>query len=437
MFNTGRLNKCIVALFFLFTVYLVALLIGPRQPDDTERKLCQVNVYLKKPFGITMDCDAPDFLKGANDLRELLHPRAVRQSRPGLIFLAKFVSDIVRPLTNILMEHMNPTSPIRGSLKFEKTAMADMPAPFLSYAILNFLFLCAAFLLAKQVITNRKIVFSAACALLMLAFNDVIKVYFYSPHTQIFNIFLPVLLVWTVQKIRNDDFFKTFHMYSLMVCSGYGLICYGTFILVPIVAVATEIFRRKFVNSNLTVTSEDIKRVIIFAVLFSLPMLLWSAYVISLNGKIFFYEAETCDQFTWILAVYHEKGILGIITRWLNNFYSVLRCGDRFIPVTLALLAVSFGFLKKKSLTINLQLRNLAVTCFLVAFLFATFFSFQGISVYRLSIVIFIPVWIWIAALNQYIEENLVNIGMYKKVFFSLVLVQCVYTVLNTHCCGG
>ena len=213
-------------LYFLLMVYLMALLVGPRQPDDLERKRCEVNVYLKKPFGVTMDCDAPDFLKGASDLKKLLHPKAVRQSRPGFIFLSSCVSDIVRPLTDIFVKEINPTSPITGSQDFQKTAMQDMPAPFLSYAILNFLFLCFAFVLAKQVVTSGNIAFSAACALLTLPFNDVIKVFFYSPHTQIFNIFLPVLLIWTIHKIYNEGLFAKPQMYILMALSGYGLTCH-------------------------------------------------------------------------------------------------------------------------------------------------------------------------------------------------------------------
>jgi hypothetical protein len=113
----------------------------------------------------------------------------------------------VRPLTDVLVKQINPTSPTTRTQEFQQKGLTEFPAPFLSYAILNFIFLCVAFVLAKQVVTHTQIAFTAACSLLMLAFNDVIKVFFYSPHTQIFNIFLPVFLVWAAYKVYNEDFF--------------------------------------------------------------------------------------------------------------------------------------------------------------------------------------------------------------------------------------
>lgn len=420
--------------FFLFfpllIVYLVALLVGPRQPDDLERKRCQINVYLKKPFGVTIDCDAPDFLETASDLKKLLHPEAVRQSRPGLIFLAKCVSDVVRPLTDILVKQINPTSPTTRTQEFQQKGLTEFPAPFLSYAILNFIFLCMAFVLAKQVVTNIQIAFAAASALLMLAFNDVIKIFFYSPHTQIFNIFLPVLLIWTAHKIYNEDFFKKPQMYLLMALSGYGLTCYGTFLLLPVVAIATEAIRRKLEGSKL-LNLCDIKRIAIFAVLFCAPMLLWSAYVISINGKIFFYEAEVCGQFTWIKTVYPEKGIITLLTQWITNFYKVLSYGLKFVPITVVLGIVSFGFFKKYKLSLSIKLKKLAVICVCMSVLYTIFFAFQGYFSSRLSMVIFVPAWIWIAALNQHIEDSGKKTCLYQKIFFAFILGQGIYTVLN------
>lgn len=433
MLNIQGAPKYFSLLFCLLLVYLIALLVGPRQPDDIERKRCQINIYLKKPFGVTIDCDAPDFLETASDLKKLLHPEAVRQSRPGFIFLAKYVSDIVRPLTNVLVKQINPVSPTTRTQEFQQKGLTEFPAPFLSYAILNFIFLCMAFVLAKQVVTTGQIAFAAASCLLLLAFNDVIKVFFYSPHTQIFNIFLPVLLVWTSHKIYNENFFEKPQMYLLMVLSGYGLACYGTFLLLPIVAVATEVIRRKLENNKLSLTMNDIKRVTGFAILFCAPMLLWSAYVISINGKIFFYEAEVCGQFSWIKTIYSERGIIALFTQWVTNFYTALSYGFKFIPITLILGAVSLGFLKKYKLSISLKLCKLAILCGCISFLYTVFFAFQGYFSSRLSVVIFVPVWIWIAALNQHIQDSGKNTCVYQTIFFALILGQGIYTVANNN----
>ncbi len=437
MTNTSRLPQYFLPLFCLLIIYLTGLLIGPRQPDDLERKRCQINVYLKKPFGVTIDCDAPDFLETASDLKKLLHPEAVRQSRPGFIFLAKCVSDVVRPLTDVLVKQLNPTSPTTRTQEFQQKGLTEFPAPFLSYAILNFLFLCFALVLAKQIVTRGKLAFSAACALLTLAFNDVIKVFFYSPHTQIFNIFLPVLLIWTAHKIYNENLFNKPQMYLLMAFSGYGLTCYGTFLLLPVIAIAAELLRRKFADHQLNLSASDLRRVTVFAALFCAPMLLWMAYVISINGKVFFYEAQVCGQFSWMQSTYQEKGILALLVQWVANFWTALQSGLKFVPITLALVGVSLGFLRQGKLSISLRLRKLAIFCSLISLLYTIFFAFQGYFASRLSLVIFVPVWIWIAALNQHIEETAQNPKLYQKIFASLILIQGVYTVFNSHGFGG
>lgn len=220
-------------------------------------------------------------------------------------------------------------------------------------------------------------------------------------------------------------------MYLLMALSGYGLTCYGTFVLLPLVVVATEVLRRKLENSTLTITLLDIQRVTSFALLFGAPMFLWSACVIAINRKIFFYEAEVCGQFSWIKTIYYEKGIMGVVTKWVSNFYTALSYGIKFVPITFVLGAVSFGFLKKHKLRISLKLKKLAIICGSISLLYTVFFAFQGYFASGLSVVIFVPWWIWIAALNQHIEDSGENIWLYQKIFFVLILGQGIYTVPN------
>src|SRR4051794_2622490 len=82
-------------------VLLVGLLIGPRVPDDQQSARCVVNIHLPGPFGISLNCDSPEFLRLANTPSGLLEPKNTRQPRPGLILAATLISRPILPLVSL------------------------------------------------------------------------------------------------------------------------------------------------------------------------------------------------------------------------------------------------------------------------------------------------------------------------------------------------
>ena len=107
-------NK-LTAFFSLVIVFcLSCFLIGPRV-QYVQDGVKPINVYFKGPFGVSLDCDAPEFMDCANHLEYLLKDNSVRQSRPGIIFLANIVSLATKPLANRLMETIKPQAPTATS----------------------------------------------------------------------------------------------------------------------------------------------------------------------------------------------------------------------------------------------------------------------------------------------------------------------------------
>jgi hypothetical protein len=71
---------------------ILGLLIGPRIPDDLQRDNCVGNIHLARPFGIHLNCDAPEFLSLATHPDGLFKKDNYRQSRPGLILVAAMLA---------------------------------------------------------------------------------------------------------------------------------------------------------------------------------------------------------------------------------------------------------------------------------------------------------------------------------------------------------
>jgi 4-amino-4-deoxy-L-arabinose transferase-like glycosyltransferase len=68
---------------------------------------------------------------------------------------------------------------------------------------------------------------------LLLVGNDVTKAFFWSPHTQLFNVLVPVLaLNATLRVLDGAAFDRTFAL-GLGLAVGLGLTAYGVFVVVP------------------------------------------------------------------------------------------------------------------------------------------------------------------------------------------------------------
>src|SRR5262249_13048749 len=87
----------LVALFTMVGVFLI----GPPIPDDQQTAKCVINVRLRGPFGLSLNCDSPEFLRLATNPTGLLEWHNVRQARPGLIFAAAVVALPLAPLRTV------------------------------------------------------------------------------------------------------------------------------------------------------------------------------------------------------------------------------------------------------------------------------------------------------------------------------------------------
>ena len=165
-----------------------------------------INVYFKGPFGVSLDCDAPEFMDCANHLEYLLKDNSVRQSRPGIIFLANIVSLATKPLANRLMETIKPQAPTATSdYRYEK-ASKEFPATYMAYVGINFCLLLLGLFIWIRLFGNNPSAIALPISLLVFL-NPVVKMFFFIPHTQMFNILVPIATYWMTTESLKEDFF--------------------------------------------------------------------------------------------------------------------------------------------------------------------------------------------------------------------------------------
>ena len=373
-----------ITFFVLIFIYLISLLVGPRIAYETDGSR-PVNVYLKGPFGVSLDCDGPEFMDNANHPQHLLNDNAVRQSRPGIIFLANIVSKFVRPAINVLLNYIHPSSPHTVWHPLHEIGLKEYPASYAAYVIINFCLLILTALIWINLLGKNPSPLALSLVSLVF-FNSVVKIFFYLPHTQIFNVLMPTATYWITAKSFEDDFLYKKITYWLMAALGFGLLCYGTFIIPVIIFGTISLLRHWHLQKS--IPWRALWRLVQYGFIFSAPFVLWCLYVISVKGTIYFHESESCNQFVWMKKTFMTHGLLSMCTKYVNNITSIILSGKEFLPVTLLLCICAYFLVKKEAFTQHFKIASIASISSLL------FLAAMGFFPWRLAFIICMPIWI-------------------------------------------
>lgn len=319
---------------------IIGLLIGPRVPDDQQAARCVVNVHLPGPFGISLNCDSPEFLRLANMPSGLLEPKNVRQSRPGLIIAAAVIARPIMPLVNIpSVLGVKAGRPDIDPSRIGQALTQQFPA-YAAYMLLNLLVLCATFFCLIRIVAprvgeerSRSLQILIASLGLLVVANDVTKAYFWTPHTQMFNIFIPVFGLYTICRAFEGAFDERSFAVVTGLVSGFGMTMYPTFLVVILCAafagVVSLLFRQAQVRPSLT-------NIAIYFVLGAAPLMLWYGFVQIEVGSMYSEElASVNGPSRWIPRVFAEDGVLGLVQ---FVYVHLLLCLQLAAPQTLPLL---------------------------------------------------------------------------------------------------
>jgi hypothetical protein len=160
-------------------------------------------------LNVLINCDSAVFMKDAQNPSRFFNGDSVYQDRPlhALIAwgLGNFLKIIGFPNTSRLVEGNSGQTTLYES------------AFYLSYLILNFLILLIAVFVAIGYMKQNHLGASAKVSLnitllivLVVAANELTKSFFWTPHSQMFNVLLPVLALYLLANRENVHSFRTF-----------------------------------------------------------------------------------------------------------------------------------------------------------------------------------------------------------------------------------
>ncbi len=314
---------------------MTGLLIGPRVPAERQDLLCIGNVTLAGPFGFGLNCDSPEFMRLARAPARLLDHHNTRQARPGLIIAA---AALERPLSLMLRagrHGRNVPEAIPRRIAPWSSAR-DVPA-YLAYILLNVVILVLSFHFLLGIVVDGTRAYGAASTSILVSVgllfvaNDVTKAFVWTPHTQLFNILVPVLALYACMRAVAGGLFQTRFAVATGLVAGLGMTAYGAFAIVPagllvmgVLGVAGAGSREK--------QRRSVANIALLLMLSILPGALWYLLVRSTTGEFFRYEFAL-GEVVWMADAW-TKGFDVLARQVLDHMVQLLRlAAPQAVPV--------------------------------------------------------------------------------------------------------
>jgi hypothetical protein len=252
----------------------VLMLAQPAPPSDENN--CLFHNPIRHGFRHLLNCDSPEFLALAQE-PSLVFVRPTRQGRP-LSFALPYV--LARALA--LVPGVEETWPYR-----------PYAAEFAAFIVINGMLLVAALALFTSVLesgTGARAGSELLPVLVALAVNDVTKLFFLTPHTQIYNLFVPCLSLYLAYHLTlRERALAAGQALGLGLGLGVGLLAYGSFAVAILCAAAIQLLVHRSRGPALAIGAGAL-----------LPYAGWALFVWGRTGGFHQEEIEGYRQFIWI-----------------------------------------------------------------------------------------------------------------------------------------
>jgi hypothetical protein len=348
--------------------------------------VCATTTRIGGGLGYPLNCDSPLFMQLALHPRELLKTDNRRQSRPMYVFIG---AALTRSVGRI---------PLVGAVgqAYGSSNQAYVPLILINLGVLVAAVLIFVWVLLHAAVGDPAVIAGAGGILLA---NEVVKAFFWTPHTQMFNILVPVLAVaaaYTVLRRRHSTLW--FAVTGLTL--GLVALAYASIIIaVPAMLVARGWSWARHRSSQrvwaalldgAAATSS-----------FPLPTMLWILLVRHIVGSYHSEEAAAFAEFVWIPQSLHQ-GWWALWTTWVS--YSV--SAGRVIWAVALAPALLLGFLALMARASSCRLavspdsgvRDLLIASAIVFAVTLVFLDLLGVYVTRIAFMV-VPTLMFVAAL--------------------------------------
>ena len=412
---------------------MALLLVGPPLPPATARKYCVTSITLPGRLRLILNCDSPTFMRDARRPARLLEAGSVRQSRPVFVLAGTVAGAILSPLARLLRpfvpQHPGATQHDPAKLRFGMQALLPQ---FLGYVAINIGLLLLTFMLYWQCVAGDAALSGPMARIgfwigTLLIFNDVVRAFIWSPHTQMFNLVLPAIGVALILNDRRRSMARL----GLYACGmGIGILAYAAWaLLFPCLIIAETATGWR--TGRLLQGGRPLGRYAVLAMLCALPTALWFGFLYIAVGSVSVPETSRYHEVVWIPQTLQIGfgAFLFTALRFLGFFLGqFLRQG---IP---AFCALGLAFWLGRPWASGMeQIRPAAFAASAVALVCIAFYVFIGWPAARLGYPAVVPVVILagVVAVRASARLSSVSLRRVELGFMAIALVQGAYTLLK------
>ena len=397
------------------TVVAIAFLFAPMAQPSEWRSLCIQIRPIAPRMNLVMNCDSPGFVTLAGNPSELLRPGSQWQSRPGFVVVGWIAAQPMK-LVNRMVGLGSPMYNARV-------------APFyFGFILVNWLILVASGLLFLRVAgaaspTESWVVLPMA----MLLVNIVTKPFFWTPHLQLFNVFVPLLSIYLYPVVtRRWQAAPIWRYAGAGFLLGLASLAYGAFALCVAsmtVALVFSVTRKTLARTAM--------RIVALGAAFVVPPVAWREYVLRTTGSFYMHETDYYNEFVWMGKAI-AKGWAVAQTTFsysLKTFFATLPAVAVLPMVLLVVAALVLARLAHRPPAFLRSDATKGGACFLAVAI--PFYALMGFYQERLSWTLTVPLLVLLALILREISERID--GLERRIFnltlVALAVIHAVYIV--------
>lgn len=417
-----RLRLSNVAWLVVFGLICVgSLLFSPPMPAGYREDLATSLRLSGTPrLHVTINCDSWEFLRLAQQPSRLLERGSLYQSRPGYAVIG---FGMAVPFRLLGLDH-----------RLESGRSPDFAPEYAGYILFNGILLLATLYLFV-VLCGRSSLFALALPLVLLSCNEVTKAFFWTPHMQIFNLFMPIASVainrWLLTSRPEPSWRSLLGMSALL---GVCLLVYGAFIVCMGSALVCLVWGRRNASENRRVPGSALLKAAVCGVVFLLPILGWAAFVKWQAGDFYSHEIVAYRQFIWIIQALREgpAAFLDQLTRF-SGLFSTVVVKAAWLPLLATGLVMGVSAARRVPAVAEEKVRHTTAAVLFYEWVAVPFYALMGFYATRLAWALVPPLLLILTVQTQRLLESLdktpsraVGAGL-----FLLSIVCLLYQVLS------
>jgi hypothetical protein len=373
-----RRCSALLLLSSISVLFVAGLLVFHRIPEGFPGTVCAENYRFYGSFSIVLNCDSWDFMRLALHPEQIFEPNTIRQSRPGLIFLAAVLAKPLHFLGNLAQDLVSGQG-----RTLQDWTITLIPA-YASYILLNLTILSVSLALFIHLLPGEATPPVPAILLgVILVSNDLAKMSLLTPHTALLALLVPLYCLWSYGIAHGDSRFRRPKILALSVVAGLGITAYAAFAaFLPCVLIPEFVrLRRAFSWRGLV---GSLGRAIVISAIVAFPMVLWIAIVRSRTGSFYQHEMAAYGQVTWIWDALRQ-GIPSLLGALLSNTLTIVRNDLRYVTFIVVYLAAVGLCADARQRTLALMARSIPSSALVVSALFVAFYALVGVTADRVA----------------------------------------------------